>query len=355
MIRRRKTRQIRVGGVKIGGGAPVSIQSMTKVATADVKAVVFQTKRLEEAGCEIVRVAVKSLEDARAIHAIKRKIGIPIVADIHFNYRLALESINSGADKIRLNPGNIVKPDEISAVVKAAGKARIPIRIGVNSGSIDGKLSKKLSKEGSGTFVASALSYIKFFERLDFHDIIVSLKASDVASTVEAYRVMSKECDYPLHLGVTAAGSRDSGIVKSAIGIGALLLDGIGDTIRVSLTADPVEEIVAAKRILEAVGLRHFGPEIISCPTCGRCQVDLGRIVRDLEHKLSAIRYPLNAKRPFSVAIMGCEVNGPGEAKQADIGIAFGKDSGTLFRNGKPIIKVSAVNAVKELIRMLYD
>jgi (E)-4-hydroxy-3-methylbut-2-enyl-diphosphate synthase len=365
VIKRRKTRQINIGGVKIGGGAPISIQSMTKVSTADVKAVVLQTKRLEQAGCEIVRFAVKNLEDARAIRAIKQKIRIPVVADIHFNYRLALESIKSGADKIRLNPGNIRKHDEISAVVKAAKIARIPIRIGVNSGSVltGEERTKGIHRRGTSpessrnrvidNLVSSAGSYIKLFESLDFHDIIISLKASDVVSTVEAYRRMSGVCDYPLHLGVTAAGSSDSGVVKSAIGIGALLLSGIGDTIRVSLTADPVEEVVAAKRILEAVGARCFGPEIISCPTCGRCQVDLGAIVRNLERKLYAIRYTLNAKHPLSIAVMGCEVNGPGEACEADIGIAFGKDSGILFRQGKVLKKISSKNAVRELLKLI--
>ena len=358
MIKRRKTRQVNVGGVKIGGGAPVSIQSMIKVATADVKAVIRQTKRLEEAGCEIARVAVKSLEDTRAIRAIKRRIRIPIVADIHFNYRLALESINSGADKIRLNPGNITKPDEISAVVLAAKKARIPIRIGVNSGSIFtddrrpmGGVSPKCTID---KLVNSARGYIKLFEQLNFHDIIVSLKASDVESTVEAYRKMSKVSGYPLHLGVTAAGPHDSGIVKSAIGIGALLLDGIGDTIRVSLTEDPVEEIMAAKRILSAVGVRHFGPEMISCPTCGRCQVDLGGIVRKLERALTANDQRPTTKAPLTIAVMGCEVNGPGEAKEADIGVAFGKSSGILFKQGKALKKILAKNVVSELLKLTY-
>ena len=350
--------------MKIGGMAPVSIQSMTKVPTADVKAVVSQVKRLEQSGCEIIRFAVKSVEDAHAIRAIKRKIRIPIVADIHFNYRLALESIKSGADKIRLNPGNIKNKDEISAVVNAAKIAGIPIRIGVNSGSVlTGEQRTRSVRRGSGSsessgnrivdnLVSSAGSYIKLFESLDFHDIILSLKASDVVSTVDAYRRISEICDYPLHLGVTAAGSSDSGIVKSAIGIGTLLLDGIGDTIRVSLTADPIEEVTAAKRILEAVGARNFGLEIISCPTCGRCQVDLGKIARDLERKISAVKFKLPAKN-IRIAVMGCEVNGPGEACEADIGIAFGKDSGTLFRQGKRLKKISAKNAVSELLKLI--
>jgi len=341
MIKRRKTRLIKVGDVRIGSGAPISIQSMTKVETANVRAVILQIKSLESAGCDIVRVAVKTIKDAQSIGDIKRKTKIPIVCDIHFDYRLALECINNGADKIRLNPGNISKKEEIERIVKAAKKRKIPIRIGINSGST------------SVDFVKSALSYIKIFEELDFRDIIISLKASDVAHTVEAYRRMAALSDYPLHLGVTASGPYDSGIVKSSIGIGALLLDGIGDTIRVSLTADPVEEVIAAKRILSSLNLRKFGPEIISCPTCGRCQVDLRGIVRQLEQRLYAKRYTLNANLSITIAIMGCEVNGPGEARDADIGIAFGKASGMLFKKGKIIKKVSIKNAVKDLLNLL--
>lgn len=340
MITRRKMRQIRVGDIRIGSGAPVSIQSMTKVETSNVSAVVSQIKRLSNAGCDIVRVAVKSIKDAQAVKDIKRKTDIPIVCDIHFDYRLALECIDSGADKIRLNPGNIGKRDEIGMVVRAAKKRKIPIRIGVNSGST------------SVDFVKSALNYIKIFEDLDFRDIIISLKASDVAKTVEAYRRISALSDYPLHLGVTASGPYDSGIVKSSIGIGALLLDGIGDTIRVSLTADPVEEVIAAKRILSALNLRKFGPEIISCPTCGRCQVDLISIVNKMEHVVHCTQYAVR-KNPFTVALMGCEVNGPGEAREADIGIAFGKNSGMLFKKGKIIKKVSVSNAIKELLALI--
>ncbi len=356
IIKRRRTKQVSVGGVKIGGGASVSIQSMTKVDTSDVSAVVAQVKELERTGCEIVRVAVKDLDDAKCVREIKKKINIPVVCDIHFNYRLALASIRAGADKIRLNPGNIRKREEIAQVVNEAKRAGIPIRIGLNSGSIFAKLKPgnvKHKVDLSSTLVASALGYIKIFEELSFRDIIISLKASDVATTVEAYRKISKLCDYPLHLGVTASGSYDSGIVKSSIGIGALLLDGIGDTVRVSLTADPVEEVVAARRILSSVGLRRFGPEIISCPTCGRCQVDLSGIVKKLELKLATGSWQLATKRPFKVAVMGCEVNGPGEAKEADIGIAFGKGSGMLFKKGKTIKKVAVKDAVRELLEQL--
>ena len=351
MMKRRKTKQIKVGGVKIGGSAPVSIQSMTKVDTSDVKAVVAQINRLEAAGCEIVRVAVKSSADSRAIRDIKRKINIPLVADIHFNYRLALESIISGADKIRLNPGNIGKRDEIGQVVKAAKRVHIPIRIGVNSGSVLTGDDRVVSGE---KLVEAAAIYIKLFRELDFHDIIISLKASNVVTTIEAYRRMSEVCDYPLHLGVTASGSYDSGVIKSAIGIGSLLTDGIGDTIRVSLTADPVEEVVAAKRILCAVGARHFGPEVISCPTCGRCQMDLGAIVHKLENSLLLMgKERRKTKDPLTIAVMGCEVNGPGEAKEADIGIAFGKNSGMLFKKGKMIKRVDAKDVIKELLKII--
>lgn len=336
MIKRRKTRQIVVGGVKIGGSAPISIQSMTTADTSDVRATVAQIKELAGTGCEIVRLAVKDMEDAAAVRAIKRQAKIPIVCDIHFDHRLALACIAAGADKIRLNPGNIRRPGDVAAVVVAAKKARIPIRIGVNSGSA--------GSDAPAALVKAALSHVKILEELNFRDIIISLKASDVLSTVGAYRRMSGMCDYPMHLGVTAAGPMDAGIVKSAIGIGGLLLDGIGDTIRVSLTADPIEEITAAKRILSALKLRRFGPEIISCPTCGRCQVDLINIVNKVG---SALR----TGKDVTVAVMGCEVNGPGEAREADIGIAAGKGSGALFIKGKIVRRVKEKDFVRELIK----
>ena len=343
MIKRRKTRQIKVGNVKIGAGAPVSIQSMTNTRTSDVRATVAQIRRLEKAGCEIIRVAIKDLKDAAAVKAIKRQIRLPIVCDIHFDHRLALACIAAGADKIRLNPGNIKSREDVVAVVKAAKKARIPIRIGVNSGSAGSSAPEALVK--------AALSHVKILEALNFHDIIISLKASDVVLTIEAYRRMAKICDYPLHLGVTAAGPHDSGIVKSAIGIGGLLLEGIGDTVRVSLTADPAEEVAAAKRILSALGLRRFGPDIISCPTCGRCQIDLVKIVEEFERALTAYSLKLTAGKPLTVAVMGCEVNGPGEAREADVGIAAGKGSGALFVKGKIVRRVKEKNFVKELIK----
>jgi len=349
MIMRRKTRQVKIGSVTIGGGAPISIQSMTKTRTADVKATVAQIKRLERCGCEIIRVAVKDPEDAQAIRRIKGSIAIPIVADIHFDHRLALESIKSGADKIRLNPGNVKNPEDIESVVRAAKRARIPIRIGVNSGSV----SKNPGDSDAGCLVGATLAYIRLFEKLRFHNIILSLKASGVSTTVDAYRRISKLCNYPLHLGVTASGPHDEGVVRSSMGIGSLLMDGIGDTIRVSLTAEPEAEVATAKSILAAAGVRHFGPEIISCPTCGRCQVDLCNIVNELETRLNAVRCTHYAVRPVTIAVMGCEVNGPGEAREADIGIAAGKGSGALFVEGKIVKRVLEKDFIKEIIGLL--
>lgn len=344
-IKRRKTRQVRVGSVKIGGDAPVSIQSMTKTDTRDVIKTAHQIRQLEEAGCQIVRVAVKDADAAKAIKNIKSMIKIPLVADIHFDYRLALLAIQSGADKIRINPGNIVKREQIEAVVKAAKARCIPVRIGVNSGSV----LKIPRKSVADMMVSAALNHIKLFERMRFNDIIISLKASDVPTTVEAYKKISRRCGYPLHLGVTAAGLPDEGKIKSAIGIGALLLDGIGDTIRVSLTGDPALEVAAARQILEAAGMGSFGPQIISCPTCGRCQVNLVGIVGELKEKMSQGRRFTG--RAVKIAVMGCEVNGPGEAKDADIGVAAGKGAGMLFKKGKPVRRVSERDFVKELLQ----
>jgi len=347
------TRQIKVGKFKIGGNAPVVIQSMTKTDTRDVFRTVRQIRELEKTGCEIIRVAIKDTHSARSIRRIKNSISIPIVADIHFDYKLALASIDNGADKIRLNPGNIYKEKDIISVIKAAKANRIPVRIGINSGSI--KVERGMQPMGhkkmSDAMVKEALGYIKTFEKKGFYDIIVSLKASDVMTTIDAYRKFSKKSEYPLHLGVTAAGPVLSGLVKSSIGIGILLSEGIGDTIRVSLTGDPREEVVAAKNILQALGLRRFGCEIISCPTCGRCQIDLQRIVKEAENKISRVEFKdLNLK----IAIMGCEVNGPGEAKDADIGIACGKKSGALFKKGKILKTLPEKDLVKTLLKEIY-
>jgi (E)-4-hydroxy-3-methylbut-2-enyl-diphosphate synthase len=351
-IIRRKTKVIKIGNVYIGDDHPIAIQSMTKTKTADIEKTVRQIKELEKAGCQIIRLAVKDSRDADVIRKIKERIKIPLVADIHFDWRLALEAIDNGADKIRLNPGNIYKKEQIKEVVNALKLAKIPLRIGVNSGSVRNLNSKKINM--ADKLVASALNYIKIIESLKFYDIVISLKASNVLDTVEAYRKLSKLCDYPLHLGVTATGSPFIGAIKSSIALGSLLLEGIGDTIRVSLTDKPTQEVIAAKAILESLGLRPFALEIISCPTCGRCEVDLIKIVNDLEKKLLTVNCKLLTPPP-KVAVMGCMVNGPGEAKEADIGIAFGKKEGILFRKGKCIKKVSFANCVDVLLKELGE
>jgi (E)-4-hydroxy-3-methylbut-2-enyl-diphosphate synthase len=381
MIIRRKARQIKVGDVKIGGNAPISIQSMTKTDTRDAVETVRQIKKLEKIGCEIIRVAVLDIEAARAIRQIKKSIKIPLVADIHFHYRLAIEAIKAGADKIRLNPGNIKNIDEIAEVVKLAKKRKVPIRIGLNSGSVPNVIARSPAVGGttkqspygealhsqkrdcfasspSGTSLAMtdiALGYIKLFERMDFYDIIISLKASDVLTTISAYREMARLCDYPFHLGITAAGPSGCGIIKSSVGIGTLLAEGVGDTIRVSLTAGPEDEVIAAREILRALGLKRGGIDIISCPTCGRCEVDLIKIVQKFEDILNTQYSILNTKasRPLKIAIMGCVVNGPGEAKEADIGLAAGKKSGILFKKGKMIKKIGEKDFIKVLLHEL--
>jgi len=368
MIHRRKCRQIKLGGVAIGGGAPISIQSMVKHDTKDVAQCVRQIRRLERAGCEIIRAAVKDLRSCAALKEIKKKISIPLEADIHFNFSLALAAIESGVDGIRLNPGNIYRRDEVKAVVEAAKKHKLPIRIGVNSGSL------KAGYRGQGTgyrvnhrgntgeiacvMVKSAMDYIKLLESLGFRDIMLSLKASDVRTTVDAYRMIAKLCDYPLHLGITATGLSKEGAVKSSIGIGALLLDGIGDTIRVSLAGDGLTEVEVAKDILKSLGLRTFGPEVIACPTCGRCDIDVVNTARRLKmeiRKLSPPKadQPLAETRPLKVAVMGCEVNGPGEAKDADIGIAGGRGCGILFKHGRVVRKLKEKDFISAVLNEL--
>ncbi len=332
-IKRKKTRQIMVGKVKVGGMAPVSVQSMTNTFTQDIPATVSQIKRLEEAGCEIIRVAVPALEAAEAISSIKKEISIPIIADIHFDYRLAIASAKAGADGLRINPGNIGSRKKVKALVDCAKDFNIPIRIGINSGSIEKDLLKKYRAPCAEAMVESAILKIDLLKSLDFHEIKVSLKASDVYRTVKAYRMLSEKTDLPLHVGVTEAGGLYSGIVKSSLGIGMLLAEGIGDTIRVSLTRDPVEEVRTGYEILKGLDIRKHGPEIISCPTCGRCNIDLFRIVDKLEKTLWL------KSAPIKIAIMGCVVNGPGEAKEADIGIAGGDGVGILFKKGKVIKK----------------
>ena len=342
-IQRRKSKIVKIGSVSIGGNNPIAIQSMAKLKTTDTENVIQQIKLLQAAGCEIVRLAVKDFEDARSIKKIKAKVKLPVVADIHFNWKLAIEAINSGADKIRLNPGNIYKENEVKEIVSALKSAKIPLRIGVNSGS--------LLKRGPipSTMAKSALDYIKLVEGFGFYNLVISLKASSILDTIEAYRKMQKLCQYPMHLGVTATGLPFSGAIKTGVALGALLLEGIGDTIRVSLTDEPEQEVFAAKAILESLGLRSFGPEIISCPTCGRCEVDLVKVVKELEVQLSAASSALSV-RPSKIAVMGCVVNGPGEAKEADIGVAFSKNEGLLFKKGKAIRKIPYLDCVKVLL-----
>lgn len=330
-IKRKITRQITVGKVKIGGLAPIAVQSMTNTPTQDIAATVSQIKRLEEAGCEIVRVAVPDQEAAAALAGIKKQIRIPLIADIHFNYRLAIAAAQAGVDGLRLNPGNIGGLKKVQAVVRCAKDFNIPIRIGVNSGSLEKDILKKYNGVTPAGMVESALRHVELLKSLDFHQIKISLKASDVQRTVEGYRLLSAKTDLPLHIGVTEAGALYSGIVKSALGIGMLLAEGIGDTLRVSLTRDPVEEVRVGFEILKALDIRRRGPEIIACPTCGRCNIELFDIVERVEKAL------MSTTEPLKIAIMGCVVNGPGEAKEVDIGIAGGDGNGVLFKKGKVI------------------
>ena len=338
------TRQILVGNVPVGGGAPVSIQSMCNTKTDDVAATVDQIHALEAAGCEIVRVAVPDMAAAKAIGAIKSRIHIPLVADIHFDYRLALECAGQGVDKIRINPGNIGAKERVKAVVEACRAGHIPIRIGVNGGSLEKELRKKYGGVTAEALVESAMGHVALLEEFDFHDICISVKCSSVPVNIAAYRLLSERCDYPLHLGVTEAGTPAMGRLKSAMGIGGLLCLGIGDTIRVTLTADPVEEIAAAKQILQAAGLRQEGPNLIACPTCGRTNIDLIPIAQEVERRLAG------CTKPITVAVMGCAVNGPGEASSADVGIAGGNGEGLVFAHGKVLRKVPQERLVEELM-----
>jgi len=341
--KRRETRQISVGNVKVGSDSPISVQSMTNTQTQDVQATVKQILALEKAGCEIIRVAVPDMEAALAIAKIKQEISIPIIADIHFDYRLAIASAKAGVNALRINPGNIGDAGKIKAVVDCAKEHKISIRVGVNAGSLDKHIEKRLGTT-SEAMVESALANIKILEDLNFHDIKVSLKASDVSRTVKAYRLLASKTNVPFHIGITEAGGLYAGITKSAIGIGMLLSEGLGDTMRVSLTRDPVEEIRTGYEILRALGIRSRGPELISCPTCGRCKIDLFKIAHDTEKAL------LERSSKIKVAIMGCVVNGPGEAKEADIGIAGGDGKGILFKKGKVIRKIDQDKLVEELL-----
>lgn len=343
-ITRKQTRQIIIGNVKVGGTASITVQSMTNTPTGNVGATVAQILRLQEAGCEIVRVAVPDNEAASAIPLIKEKISIPLIADIHFDYRLALSSARKGADGLRINPGNIGSSKKLKAIIECANEFNIPIRIGVNAGSLEKDILKKYNGATAEAMVESAIRNIELFQSLNFTNIKLSIKASDVPRTIDAYRLLSSKTDFPLHVGVTEAGSLFPGIVKSSLGIGMLLASGIGDTIRVSLTRDPAEEVRVGFEILKALGIRRHGPEIISCPTCGRCKIDLIEIVKKVEKAL------ISCSLPIKVAIMGCIVNGPGEAKDADIGIAGGEGIGILFKKGKVVKRLPQEDLVKIIV-----
>jgi (E)-4-hydroxy-3-methylbut-2-enyl-diphosphate synthase len=344
VLKRKSTRVISIGRVRIGGGSPVAVQSMTKTNTRDIKATVKQIHKLQDAGCQIVRCAVADERDALAIKYIKKQIRIPLVADIHFNYRLALAAVRAGADKIRINPGNIGGKEKLREVVDACRKRNIPIRIGVNSGSLEKDILKKYKHPTAEALVESAVRNVRILEGLKFRDIVISIKSTSVPVTIDAYRQLSKKVDYPLHIGITEAGISTSGIIKSSVGIGALLAEGIGDTVRVSLTGDPVEEVIVAKEILKSLELIKGGVTIISCPTCGRCEIDVEGIARAVEKATKGV------KKPVKIAIMGCAVNGPGEAADADIGLAGGKGRGLVFRAGRVIKTVPESQMIKELL-----
>jgi (E)-4-hydroxy-3-methylbut-2-enyl-diphosphate synthase len=342
MIKRRKTKQIRVGNVPIGGDAPISVQSMTNTDTRQVEETVAQIKRLEAAGCEIIRVAVVDMEAAAAIRSIRDQIHIPLIADIHFDHRLAVASMEHGAQAIRINPGNIGGPKRLARVVDAAKNHAVPIRVGVNSGSLEKDILRKYGHPTPVALAESAMRNVELLENQGFDEIKISIKSSDPLVTVEAYRLLADKCNYPFHLGVTEAGGLIAGTVKSSVALGILLYEGIGDTFRISLTRDPAEEVRVGYEILRALNIRHRGPELISCPTCGRCQVNLFNLADEVEHHIQTI------KTPLKIAVMGCVVNGPGEAKEADIGVAGGKGVGIIFKKGKLFKKV----AEKELLEV---
>lgn len=342
---RKKTREVNIGGVKIGGDNPIAIQSMCNTDTRNVEKTVKQIKELENAGCEIIRVAVPDMQAAEAIKDIKRQIDISLVADIHFDYRLALKAIDGGIDKIRINPGNIGSEDRVKQVADMAKKNGIPIRVGVNSGSLEKHLVEKYGGVTPEGLVESALGHVRLLEKYDFYDTVISIKASNVPFSIEVYELLSETVDYPLHVGITEAGTVWGGTVKSAVGIGAILSRGIGDTIRVSLTGNPVEEIYAAKEILKDMNLCKFGVEFVSCPTCGRTSIDLISIANEVESRVKSI------DKNIKVAVMGCAVNGPGEAREADIGIAGGHGEGLIFRKGEIIRKVPENMLVDELMK----
>lgn len=352
IIERKETDPVQIGGVTIGGGAPVVIQSMTNTKTTDSGATMEQINQLAEAGCELVRLAVPDRKAAETFKDLARESPVPLVADIHFDARLALEAMENGASKIRINPGNIGGKSKLIELARRAEQLTVPIRIGVNAGSLEKKILEKHGGASAAALVESALGYLDVLEEIGFSRIVVSLKASDVVTTIKAYRSFSEKKPYPLHLGITGAGPLRTGLIKGAIGIGTLLAEGIGDTIRVSLTAHPVEEVRAAKQILQSLGMNRYGPELISCPTCGRCSVDLVALVKEAEEMLEGYRLPLK------VAVMGCAVNGPGEAREADLGISAGKKHGIVFSHGQVIRTVgldSLLDALKEELEAAAD
>lgn len=339
------TNQVKVGNILIGGGAPVVIQSMLNIPAHDIENSIRQAKALEQAGCEIIRIAVPDMKAVQLIYALKENINMPVVADIHFDYKLALESVSAGVDKIRINPGNIGDINRVKAVVDACKPKEIPIRIGVNSGSVEKEILAKYGGPNAEALCESALYHASLLERFNYTNIVLSMKSSNVKTMVEAYQLASKKCDYPMHLGVTEAGTERMGIIKSSAGLGALLLQGIGDTIRVSLTADPIKEIYAAKDILKALDIRNDGIQFVSCPTCGRTKIDLISIATEVESRLK------NCNKNIKVAVMGCAVNGPGEAREADIGIAGGDGVGLIFKKGQIIKKIPEDKLIEELIK----
>lgn len=343
MAERRKTRQLNVGGVLIGGNAPIAVQSMTNTHTDDAEATLAQIRKLAAAGCDIIRCAVPDMAAAEGLKTICKESPIPVIADIHFDYKLALAAIAAGVDGLRLNPGNIGSTEKVRAVVEAAKERNIPIRIGVNAGSLPKDLLEKYGHPTAEALVEAAWRHIHILEDIDYRNIKVSLKAHDVPLTIAAYRLLASQCDYPLHVGITEAGTVNSGIIKSAVGIGALLAEGIGDTIRVSLTGDPVNEVKVAYDILKALGLREYGPTLISCPTCGRTRINLEKLALEVERRLADIT------EPITVAVMGCVVNGPGEAREADVGLAGGIGEGLIFRKGVILRKVPENQLVDEL------
>lgn len=350
MFTRKNTKIINIGGIKIGGGNPIRVQSMTNTDTRDWKATVRQIKELEMYGCEIVRISVPDMESAQNIKNIKKNISIPLVADIHFDHRIAIEAVKQGVDKLRINPGNIGSKEKVVELVKEAKKAKIPIRIGVNAGSLKDVHNFNNPCDRAKALVKGAMEHVKILEDCNFYDIAVSLKASDVSTTVEAHKIFAQKRNYPLHLGITESGSMFRGTIKSSSGLAIMLYSGIGDTVRVSLTANPVEEVKVAYQILQSLNLRSTGVDIVSCPTCSRCKVDLISIVNKLEEELAKIK-KIN-KKEIKIAVMGCVVNGPGEAKEADFGIAGGHGEGILFEKGKIIGKIPQELWVKKLISL---